>query len=93
MQESDQITLNQSAFYYTRLHDFNNDGGLDGLELLLAVKHSLVHVNSSLESNDLESFAGIVFINEKYIQIILIISNRERILLVTLVVKLFRYSH
>jgi hypothetical protein len=70
MQESDQITTNQSALYYTRLHDFNNDGGLDGLELLLAVKHSLVHINGSFESKDLESFAGIVFRSEKYIKII-----------------------
>ncbi len=78
MQESDQITLNQSAFYYTRLHDFNNDGGLDGLELLLAIKHSLVHTNSSFESRDLESFTGIVFRSQK------IYPNA---------VKLFKYSH
>ena len=31
MQESEQISNDESAFYYTKLHDFNSDGQLDGL--------------------------------------------------------------
>lgn len=39
MQESDQISSEQSAFYYTRLHDFNSDAKLDGLGLLAIDDH------------------------------------------------------
>ncbi|CAG2166729.1 unnamed protein product [Oppiella nova] len=60
MQESDQITNDQSAFYYTKLHDFNSDGRLDGLELLLAVKHSLIHHNASYEFTPLEDMSNYV---------------------------------
>ncbi|CAG2122347.1 unnamed protein product [Medioppia subpectinata] len=60
MQEADQITNEVSAFYYTKLHDFNSDGKLDGLELLLAVKHSLVHHNASYEFTPLEDMSNYV---------------------------------
>ena len=58
LQRSDKIPIQESAFYYTKLHDFNNDGGLDGLELLYAVKHSLAHSNQSYEDVPLEQFAS-----------------------------------
>lgn len=56
MQKAEKLTLDETAFYYTKLHDFNNDGGLDGLELMLAIKHSLQH--SNLRTENLEDLAG-----------------------------------
>lgn len=48
-----------AAFYFHRLHDFNVDGFLDGLELLHASKHSLLHANATLNIYNLELLAGL----------------------------------
>ncbi|RWS26901.1 Multiple coagulation factor deficiency protein 2-like protein [Leptotrombidium deliense] len=55
LQEDKKITQQDAAFYFHRLHDFNTDGYLDGLELLHAVKHSLIYSNTSLDMSNLES--------------------------------------
>ena len=58
MEKSSDIPKEQAAFYYTKLHDFDNNGGLDGIELLHAVKHSLSHENRSFENANLEELTG-----------------------------------
>ncbi|XP_054164777.1 uncharacterized protein LOC128962428 [Oppia nitens] len=60
LQQSEKISNDESAFYYTKLHDFNSDAKLDGLELLLAVRHSLIHHNSTYETVPLEDLSGYV---------------------------------
>ncbi|XP_067137939.1 multiple coagulation factor deficiency protein 2 homolog [Centruroides vittatus] len=43
LEESGNITQTQAAFYFLVLHDFDKNGQLDGLELIVAINHSVLH--------------------------------------------------
>ncbi|RWS20091.1 EF hand domain-containing protein-like protein [Leptotrombidium deliense] len=63
LHSDNKISLMDAAFYYHRLHDFNTDGFLDGLELLRALQHSHMHADNKTHSDstdNLETYADAV---------------------------------
>ncbi|RWS26899.1 Multiple coagulation factor deficiency protein 2-like protein [Leptotrombidium deliense] len=69
LQQDKQISQMDAAFYYHRLHDFNSDGYLDGLELLHATKHTIDAMPNSTSYgnfNNLESLADTVDMQLQY---------------------------
>lgn len=47
-----EMTEDERNFYYFKLHDSDNNDGLDGLELLQAATHHSVHIGNNLENED-----------------------------------------
>ncbi|XP_054710459.1 multiple coagulation factor deficiency protein 2 homolog [Uloborus diversus] len=43
MQDAGQISTNEALFYFLRMHDFDDNGKLDGHELMAAMTHAMEH--------------------------------------------------
>ncbi|XP_023223570.1 multiple coagulation factor deficiency protein 2 homolog [Centruroides sculpturatus] len=60
LEESGNITQTQAIFYFLVLHDFDKNGQLDGLELIVAINHSVLHENNVEEVVPESFFIGAV---------------------------------
>lgn len=64
LQKTGEMTKEEITFYYFRMHDFDDNELLDGIEMLAAMQHSLEHVqaveNVGLTEQPLERVIEIV---------------------------------
>ncbi|GFS49812.1 multiple coagulation factor deficiency protein 2-like protein [Nephila pilipes] len=50
--ETGEMSQSEMTFYMIRMHDFDDNGGLDGIELRTAFSHSLEHMSDPDENPD-----------------------------------------
>ncbi|XP_076333907.1 longistatin-like isoform X2 [Tachypleus tridentatus] len=60
LHESGAISPNDSLFYFFRMHDFDDNKMLDGIELIVAVRHSFEHSNQPEDEMPLVEVVQIV---------------------------------
>ncbi|XP_013791616.1 multiple coagulation factor deficiency protein 2 homolog [Limulus polyphemus] len=60
LQETGAISPNDFLFYFFRMHDFDDNKMLDGIELIAAVRHSFDHSNQPEAGMPLDELVQIV---------------------------------
>ncbi|XP_076344150.1 longistatin-like [Tachypleus tridentatus] len=60
LQETGVISSNEALFYFFRMHDFDDNKKLDGLELVAAVRHSLDHSSEVDHQTSIDELVTIV---------------------------------
>ena len=55
-----KLAENELAFYIVKMHDFDDNGGVDGIELRVAVEHSMDHVSDISEEERESKFEQLI---------------------------------